>query len=66
MARPVSPLTSAAAAHDDDEKVKNEDEFLKTPKTFKMQITVTGIDFTPDPPDQVVLFAAEAYGQLGA
>lgn len=51
VSRPAHALGGTTAAHDDGDKAK-EDEFLKVPKTYKFQVILSGVYFTPDPPDQ--------------
>jgi hypothetical protein len=48
---PSARLLPSTVAHDDDVPAK-EDEFIKVPKKYKIQISMSGVYFTPDPANQ--------------
>jgi hypothetical protein len=52
MRAPRAHLPAAITAYDDGADRAREDEILKAPKTFKMSISYSGIEFIPDPANQ--------------
>jgi hypothetical protein len=72
---PQVHLPPAVTAHDDGDERAREDEILKAPKTFKMNISYSGIEFIPEPATQTwagniarraQAFAAQTKAMLGA